>query len=835
MLSLLTTFTALAENWLNHGGDLYNRRCKQGDQNQPKTVSKLGLKWEFYAGKDISATPSIFIGTLYFPSWNGEIYAVNASDGSLVWKKDISNLTGLSPRPSLVANVNWTVSRATPTIVVDHDLLIIGVYGPAFVVAVRRSIGELVWSTQLDQNPAAVITVSDTYYKVFCKLDIESGEILWKTFTLPDNFGKTGAYAGAAIWGSSPSIDIHRNHVYIAAGNLYSVPPHIEECQERENNQTVPTHLDRCVELDNHSNSILALDLDSGKIKWYHQLGGYDLWFFACNNLSTPGCPPGPNPDGDFGEAPMMFSIQVKGIKKDIVAAVQKSSTHGKGPIYAMNAKTGKVLWSYNTGGTVYGGMSVITKQAAQNWPNHGGDLYNRRYANKEKKISPETVSKLHLKWKFYTGGDISVTPAIFNDTIYFPSWNGNIYAVKASDGSLVWKKNLQKLTGFNNTGFVLNVNSTVSRSTPTIAGDLLLVGLFGPAVVIAVKKSNGNLVWSTRLDDHARGFITMSGTYYKEAFYVGTSSIEEGLSVELCCTFRGSLAKLEAKTGKILWQTFMLPDDFGKTGEYAGAAIWESSPSIDSVRNNVYIATGNLYSAPLHIQQCQKEENNQTAPTSPDKCIEPENHSNSILALDLDTGKIKWYKQLGGYDVWFGACNWHLNPNCPPGPSPDADFAEAPMMLSIYVNRVKHDIVVAVQKSGFAWALDHDNSSLVWSMVERERGITVKAQPATMFYKHKFNAPGINEDNESSSVLINLIDTPGHVDFSYEVSRSLAACQGALLVVDAAQGVQAQTVANFYLAFESNLTIIPVINKIDQPTADPDRVKAQLKSMFDL
>ncbi|KAI9153649.1 hypothetical protein LWI28_014480 [Acer negundo] len=158
----------------------------------------------------------------------------------------------------------------------------------------------------------------------------------------------------------------------------------------------------------------------------------------------------------------------------------------------------------------------VITKQAAQNWPNHGGDLNNRRYANKEKKISPETVSKLHLKWKFYAGGDISVTPAIFNDTIYFPSWNGNLYAVKASDGSLVWKKNLQKLTGFNNTGFVLNVNSTVSRSTPTIAGDLLLVGLFGPAVVIAVKKSNGNLVWSTRLDDHARGFITMSGTYYK-------------------------------------------------------------------------------------------------------------------------------------------------------------------------------------------------------------------------------------------------------------------------------------------------------------------------------
>ncbi|KAB1211645.1 hypothetical protein CJ030_MR6G002152 [Morella rubra] len=118
---------------------------------------------------------------------------------------------------------------------------------------------------------------------------------------------------------------------------------------------------------------------------------------------------------------------------------------------------------------------------------------------------------------------------------------------------------------------------------------------------------------------------------------------------------------------------------------------------------------------------------------------------------------------------------------------------------------------------------------------VERERGITVKAQTATMFHKHNYNGADISDVRDQSSFLLNLIDTPGHVDFSYEVSRSLAACQGVLLVVDAAQGVQAQTVANFYLAFESNLTVIPVINKIDQPTADPDRVKAQLKSMFDL
>ncbi|GLU11128.1 hypothetical protein SLE2022_278940 [Rubroshorea leprosula] len=87
-----------------------------------------------------------------------------------------------------------------------------------------------------------------------------------------------------------------------------------------------------------------------------------------------------------------------------------------------------------------------------------------------------------------------------------------------------------------------------------------------------------------------------------------------------------------------------------------------------------------------------------------------------SILALDLDAGKIKWYHQIGCYDVWFSACNNLSTPDCPPGPNPDADFGEAPIMLSIFINGTKLDIVVAVQKSGFAWALDRDNGNLIWS-----------------------------------------------------------------------------------------------------------------------
>ncbi len=107
---------------------------------------------------------------------------------------------------------------------------------------------------------------------------------------------------------------------------------------------------------------------------------------------------------------------------------------------------------------------------------------------------------------------------------------------------------------------------------------------------------------------------------------------------------------------------------------------------------------------------------------------------------------------------------------------------------------------------------------------VEKERGITVKAQSASLFFDYK-----------GEKFLLNLIDTPGHVDFSYEVSRSLYACQGAILLVDAVQGVQAQTMANFYLAFEQNLEIVPVINKIDLPNADIERVGGEILSCFDI
>ncbi|CAK9170830.1 unnamed protein product [Ilex paraguariensis] len=239
---------------------------------------------------------------------------------------------------------------------------------------------------------------------------------------------------------------------------------------------------------------------------------------------------------------------------------------------------------------------------------------------------------------------NISATPAVANGAVYFPSWNGYLYAVNAFNGTLIWKQNVGELTGLPGTGTVVNVS--VSRATPTVAGNLF----------------------------YSRNLWTCGG------------------DCRLTVDWRACL-----------------------TRRLTGAAIWGGIPAINIARGIVYASTGNLYTAPPEVLRCPEAQNNQTRPSSPDQCIGPDVNFNSILAFDIGSGKIVWSKQLGGYDIFYFACLVPNNPDCPPGPNLDADFGEALMLLSIFVNGTIRNLVVAVQKIGFAWALDRDNGNIVW------------------------------------------------------------------------------------------------------------------------
>ncbi|MCO5552472.1 hypothetical protein L7F22_005984 [Adiantum nelumboides] len=337
-------------------------------------------------------------------------------------------------------------------------------------------------------------------------------------------------------------------------------------------------------------------------------------------------------------------------------------------------------------------------------WENHGNGLQNNRSADMGSWISAGTVWKLRRRWEFRTGFAVSATPAVADGTVYFPGWNGMLYAVDERTGWLRWQFNL------------LALGSTGSRSTPVVWRELLLVGLLRPPMVVAINRFSAALVWrSPVLDPTPYSIITMSGTVHEGYLYVGLSSGEE---VATCCTFKGSFLKMDLRDGRVVWRTYMVPLDL----DYYGVAIWGSSPSIDAKRRLVFIATGNNYQVPEDVAICENEraQNNYT---TPDTCQDPSNHADSMLALNIDNGNIAWSRKLEAYDVWNLACQLSpTTPNCPPNLGPDYDFGEAPMIIyldetSRYHRRTRC-IVVASQKSGVVWALDCDTGSIDWSTI---------------------------------------------------------------------------------------------------------------------
>src|SRR6266536_2390217 len=292
--------------------------------------------------------------------------------------------------------------------------------------------------------------------------------------------------------------------------------------------------------------------------------------------------------------------------------------------------------------------------------------------------------------------------------------WGGKLYALDRDTGRAVWTKRIADYTG---------IPDSFARSTPLIAGDLLVLGTQMDsarqgAKVLAVNKTTGALGWITTVDDHPAAVITQSAVASGDRVYVGVSSDEESLATATnypCCSFRGSMLALNISDGSIAWKIFTTPEGKG----FSGVAVWGSTPVLDPERRTVFITTGNNYTVPQQVLDCS------SAGGSPEEikaCVNSvdgsqDNHFDAVMALDMDTGAIKWVNNVIPFDAWTVGCLFPPHINCPSPSGPDFDFGQGPALFEVKTGhgRSRH-LLGAGQKSGIYWTFDPDTGNVVWS-----------------------------------------------------------------------------------------------------------------------
>jgi polyvinyl alcohol dehydrogenase (cytochrome) len=358
--------------------------------------------------------------------------------------------------------------------------------------------------------------------------------------------------------------------------------------------------------------------------------------------------------------------------------------------------------------------MLAAGAAGAADWPMFGQNLANTASAPAST-LSAANVSQLVPSWTVTTGGDVSARAAVVNGVAYFPDWGGNIWAVNASNGAVIWKHQLSE--------YGLDVG-TVSRTSPAVANGIVYIGTQFLANaskksgwLLAINTAKGNLAWKVRPDvSNPFPMITASPVVANGIVFVGMTSNEEYAAADptyRCCSYGGSVVAVDASKGKVLWQTFMVPPG------YSGGNVWGSNPVVDTARNTVFVGTGNNYHRPTDgaFAACIARGGSDST------CLAPNDYVNSILALDMKTGKIKWATRLitwgqlyalDGSDFWNVACVF-AGSNCPSPAGPDYDFGSAPNEITYNTGTGTKTIIGAGQKSGIYYALDPDTGAELW------------------------------------------------------------------------------------------------------------------------
>ena len=288
---------------------------------------------------------------------------------------------------------------------------------------------------------------------------------------------------------------------------------------------------------------------------------------------------------------------------------------------------------------------------AGPDWSMNGHDPAGTRNQRFEHEIGPANVAGLTQKWLVTTAGDVSATPAVVNGSVFFPDWGGRLWSVDAATGAVNWSRTIAEYTG---------IPGAFSRTSPAVDGGLLYVGDQNGSHLMAVDARTGDLRWMTRLDPHKWAIVTGSPTVVGHLVLIGISSRENLQSEDPCCTFRSSVSALHKRTGRVVWKTFMLPENGGQPGSFAGAGI-VNPPAVDVRRGLVYVGTNSHNSVPDSVKQCLGGDFDGIPPDLIDRwsetCFPAEDHFSSVVALDLHSGAIRWSYRVAGTEAWQAAC----------------------------------------------------------------------------------------------------------------------------------------------------------------------------------
>ena len=336
-------------------------------------------------------------------------------------------------------------------------------------------------------------------------------------------------------------------------------------------------------------------------------------------------------------------------------------------------------------------------------WNGWGVNLSNTRFEDAAAAgIAADQVPRLKVKWAFGFAGDLQAyaQPVITGGRVFIGSQGGTVYSLSAATGCIHWY--YQAAAG---------VRAAASIGRVQRGGAAVNAAFFGDqsANVYALDAATGTLLWKTKVDDFPVARVTGSPAFYNGRLYVGVASGEEAAGSVPdyeCCRFRGSLVALDGATGKQIWKTYTIdPPKRTKKNKIgtqlwgpSGAPIW-SSPVIDTRRNAIYVTTGDNYSDPATRM------------------------SDAILALDLNSGKILWSRQMTASDAYNAACRLPDKTNCPEVNGPDLDFSSAPILVTLAGGK---RALVAGQKSGVVHAIDPDQQGEVLWQVRIGKGGTM-------------------------------------------------------------------------------------------------------------